>query len=128
MARLSIRLLGSFQVSLDGQPITAFESDKERASGLGRADPSKETHCTPLRGTSRASWVVSRLSSKTVLIQRLTKLGNLVDGLLYSLVLSHPKFLPKGRLESGWTTGLCLNSKHWEGVHTGVKISYPIDC
>ena len=31
MARLSIRLLGSFQVTLDGQPVTAFESDKVRA-------------------------------------------------------------------------------------------------
>ena len=31
MARLSIRLLGPFQVSLDGQPVTAFESDKVRA-------------------------------------------------------------------------------------------------
>ena len=31
MAHLSIRLLGSFQVTLDGQPVTAFESDKVRA-------------------------------------------------------------------------------------------------
>ena len=31
MARLSIRLLGPFQVTLDGQPVTAFEPDKVRA-------------------------------------------------------------------------------------------------
>ncbi|MBN1139397.1 MAG: AAA family ATPase [Anaerolineae bacterium] len=31
MACLSIRLLGPFQVTLDGQPFTAFESDKARA-------------------------------------------------------------------------------------------------
>lgn len=31
MARLSIRLLGPFQVTLDGEPITGFESDKVRA-------------------------------------------------------------------------------------------------
>jgi predicted ATPase/DNA-binding SARP family transcriptional activator len=31
MARLSILLLGPFQVTLDGQPVTAFESDKVRA-------------------------------------------------------------------------------------------------
>jgi len=31
MARLSIRLLGPLQVTLDGEPVTAFESDKVRA-------------------------------------------------------------------------------------------------
>jgi hypothetical protein len=31
MARLAIRLLGPFQVTLDGQPVTGFESDKVRA-------------------------------------------------------------------------------------------------
>jgi DNA-binding SARP family transcriptional activator/predicted ATPase len=31
MPRLEMRLLGSFQVSLDGQPVTGFESDKARA-------------------------------------------------------------------------------------------------
>jgi len=31
MAHLSLTLLGQFQVTLDGQPITAFESDKGRA-------------------------------------------------------------------------------------------------
>ena len=31
MPRLEIRLLGSFQVALDGQPVTGFESDKSRA-------------------------------------------------------------------------------------------------
>ena len=31
MAGLSIRLLGPFQVALDGQPVTSFESDKVRA-------------------------------------------------------------------------------------------------
>jgi WD40 repeat protein/DNA-binding SARP family transcriptional activator len=31
MARLSICLLGSFQVTLDGEPVTGFESDKVRA-------------------------------------------------------------------------------------------------
>jgi DNA-binding SARP family transcriptional activator/predicted ATPase len=31
MARLSIRLLGSLHVTLDGEPVTAFESDKVRA-------------------------------------------------------------------------------------------------
>jgi DNA-binding SARP family transcriptional activator len=31
MARLSIRLLGPFQVTLDGEPVTSFESDKVRA-------------------------------------------------------------------------------------------------
>jgi adenylate cyclase len=31
MTRLSIRLLGPFQVILDGQPVTGFESDKVRA-------------------------------------------------------------------------------------------------
>jgi DNA-binding SARP family transcriptional activator len=29
--RLSIHLLGSFQVNLDGEPVTGFESDKVRA-------------------------------------------------------------------------------------------------
>ncbi|MFN2217102.1 MAG: regulator, partial [Anaerolineae bacterium] len=31
MARLSIRLLGPLQVTLDGEPVTGFESDKVRA-------------------------------------------------------------------------------------------------
>jgi DNA-binding SARP family transcriptional activator len=31
MARLSLSLLGSFQATLDGEPITGFESDKVRA-------------------------------------------------------------------------------------------------
>ena len=31
MAHLSISLLGTFQVILDGEPVTAFESDKVRA-------------------------------------------------------------------------------------------------
>jgi DNA-binding SARP family transcriptional activator len=31
MARLSISLLGSFQVTLDGEPVTTFESAKVRA-------------------------------------------------------------------------------------------------
>ena len=31
MARLSLSLLGPFQVTLDGDPIIAFESDKVRA-------------------------------------------------------------------------------------------------
>ncbi len=31
MARLSIHLLGPFQVTLDGEPVTGFESDKVRA-------------------------------------------------------------------------------------------------
>ena len=31
MARLFISLLGSFQVTLDGTPVTALESDKVRA-------------------------------------------------------------------------------------------------
>ena len=31
MARLSISLLGSFQVTLDGKPVTSFESAKVRA-------------------------------------------------------------------------------------------------
>jgi DNA-binding SARP family transcriptional activator len=40
MARLSIRLLGPFQVTLDGQPVTAFESDKVLAPlARVRAEP-----------------------------------------------------------------------------------------
>jgi len=31
MARLSLSLLGSFQVTLDGRPATGFKSNKERA-------------------------------------------------------------------------------------------------
>jgi DNA-binding SARP family transcriptional activator len=31
VARLSIRLLGSFEVTLNGEPVTGFESDKVRA-------------------------------------------------------------------------------------------------
>jgi DNA-binding SARP family transcriptional activator len=31
MRRLDVRLFGSFQVSLDGEPLTAFETDKARA-------------------------------------------------------------------------------------------------
>ena len=31
MARLSVRLLGSLQVTLDGQAVTGFESDQVRA-------------------------------------------------------------------------------------------------
>jgi DNA-binding SARP family transcriptional activator len=31
MARLSLHLLGTLQVTLGGTPITDFESDKERA-------------------------------------------------------------------------------------------------
>ena len=31
MSRLEMRILGGFQVSLDGQPVTGFESDKTRA-------------------------------------------------------------------------------------------------
>ena len=31
MARLSVHLLGPFQVTLDGQPVTGFVSDKARA-------------------------------------------------------------------------------------------------
>ena len=31
MPQLSISLLGPFQVTLDGQPVTAFDSDKGRA-------------------------------------------------------------------------------------------------
>ena len=31
MARLEIHLLGSFRVTLNGEPVTAFESDKVRA-------------------------------------------------------------------------------------------------
>ena len=31
MARLSIRLLGPFEVALDGEPVTGFVSDKVRA-------------------------------------------------------------------------------------------------
>ena len=31
MARLAISLLGSFQVMLDGEPLTAFETDKARS-------------------------------------------------------------------------------------------------
>ena len=31
MARLAIRLLGPFQVALDGQPVTGFQSDEVRA-------------------------------------------------------------------------------------------------
>src|SRR5262245_43435347 len=31
MARLSLSLLGSFQVTLDGKPVTGFESNKVRA-------------------------------------------------------------------------------------------------
>ena len=31
MTRLSIALFGALQVTLDGQPVTAFESDKVRA-------------------------------------------------------------------------------------------------
>ncbi len=31
MARLSLFLLGSFQVTLEGQPVTGFKSNKERA-------------------------------------------------------------------------------------------------
>ena len=30
MARLEINLLGSFQVSLDGKPVSGFDSDKVR--------------------------------------------------------------------------------------------------
>lgn len=30
MACLSVRLLGALQVTLDGTPLTGFESDKER--------------------------------------------------------------------------------------------------
>ena len=44
MARLSIRLLGSFKVALDGQPVTAFESDKVRALLAYLAVESERSH------------------------------------------------------------------------------------
>ena len=44
MARLSIRLLGPYQIALYGQPVTAFESDKVRALLAFLAVESERAH------------------------------------------------------------------------------------
>jgi DNA-binding SARP family transcriptional activator/predicted ATPase len=44
MARLAIRLLGALQVTLDGAPLTGFESDKERALLAYLAEESQQPH------------------------------------------------------------------------------------
>jgi DNA-binding SARP family transcriptional activator len=44
MARLSSRLLGALQVTLDGTPVTGFESDKERALLAFLAEESAYPH------------------------------------------------------------------------------------
>ncbi|MFN2217886.1 MAG: BTAD domain-containing putative transcriptional regulator [Anaerolineae bacterium] len=44
MARLSVRLLGTLQVTLGGSPITDFESDKERALLAFLAEESHQPH------------------------------------------------------------------------------------
>ncbi len=44
MPRLSLRLLGALQVTLDGIPLTRFESDKERALLAYLAEESQQPH------------------------------------------------------------------------------------
>ena len=44
MAHLTIRLLGALQVTLDGAPLTDFESDKERALLAYLAEESGQPH------------------------------------------------------------------------------------
>ena len=44
MARLSLYLFGPFQATLDGQPLTAFDSDKVRALLAYLAVESDRTH------------------------------------------------------------------------------------
>ena len=44
MARLSLRLLGTLQITLDGIPVTGFESDKERAFLAYLAEESHQPH------------------------------------------------------------------------------------
>jgi DNA-binding SARP family transcriptional activator/predicted ATPase len=44
MARLSVRLLGTLQVTLGGTPVTSFESDKERALLAYLAEESQQPH------------------------------------------------------------------------------------
>jgi hypothetical protein len=47
MPRLSISLLGTFQVLLDDQPVTSFESDKVRALLAYLAVESAQPHRRP---------------------------------------------------------------------------------
>jgi DNA-binding SARP family transcriptional activator/predicted ATPase len=44
MARLSVRLLGTLQVTLDGTPVTGFESDKERVLLAYLVEESQQPH------------------------------------------------------------------------------------
>ncbi len=44
MARLSVRLLGTLQVTLDGMPLTGFESDKERVLLAYLVEESQQPH------------------------------------------------------------------------------------
>jgi DNA-binding SARP family transcriptional activator/predicted ATPase len=44
VARLSVRLLGTLQVTLDGSPVTDFKSDKERALLAFLAEESQQSH------------------------------------------------------------------------------------
>jgi DNA-binding SARP family transcriptional activator/predicted ATPase len=44
MARLSVRLLGTLQVTLDGAPLTDFESDKERVLLAYLAEEAQQPH------------------------------------------------------------------------------------
>jgi DNA-binding SARP family transcriptional activator len=44
MARLSVRLLGTLQVTLDGTPLTGFESDKERVLLAYLVEESQQPH------------------------------------------------------------------------------------
>jgi hypothetical protein len=59
MAHLSIRLLGSLQVTLDDEPITAFESDKVRALlaylATESALPHRRERLAGLQGQTRVS-------------------------------------------------------------------------
>ncbi len=44
MARLSVRLLGTLQITLDGSPLTGFESDKERVLLAYLVEESQQPH------------------------------------------------------------------------------------
>ena len=44
MAHLSLRLLGALQITLDGRPVTGFESVKERALLVYLAEESHQSH------------------------------------------------------------------------------------
>ncbi len=44
MARLSVRLLGTLQIALDGTPLTGFESDKERVLLAYLVEESQQPH------------------------------------------------------------------------------------